>query len=100
MKTKEIDVWVPNFIEEDFGLECIIANTGVYASICGDQMEEDNIIYYRAKLIIEIPEKKIEITESEFDKLAESYMTLNCYGVKKVYYDDLKKELFGDDVLG
>jgi len=50
METKEIDAWVRYF--DDGTIMDISTKEGAY--------------YERAKLIIEIPEKKIEITERQF----------------------------------
>lgn len=117
MKTKEIDVWVPDFIDkEGLGLEDILPDTGVYSNVCGPVLEEDGVIYYRAKLIVEIPEKKIEITESEFDRICRKifnekhkcrscdhfFQRGNCDGCNYDEYDKFMevhnlKELFGDD---
>ena len=60
MKTKEIDVWITidryrQMLNNEF-------ETGYYSL-----KEEGTGDEVKAKLIIEIPEKKIEITESQFD---------------------------------
>jgi hypothetical protein len=80
MKTREkiIDVWVSHkFDNLDTDLATIILdrNTNI----------KD---YFKAKLIIEIPEKKIEITESEFDIIVGKKKVINAYNYEKV-----KKEL-------
>jgi len=54
MKTKEIDVWVRHDEIDSNGISC--------------QTNRHDKWQLRAKLIIEIPEKKIEITESQFDE--------------------------------
>jgi len=59
MKTKEIDVWIPR---------CRVYEQDIETYSTKDEairQWDDEI--YKAKLIIELPEKKIEITESEFD---------------------------------
>jgi hypothetical protein len=62
MKTKEIEVWVnDNFIEYKVGIGDVVRDIGFEQFINGNKAT-------KAKLIIEIPEKKIEITESEFDE--------------------------------
>lgn len=61
MKIKEINVFVPEYIDHD-DVEGIIEDDG---NLVGDIMYIDGVEFYRAKLIIEIPEKKIEITESQ-----------------------------------
>ena len=60
MKTKEIDVWVnPKRLEVE-------KNWRSERSISSSNWDEPD--WLKAKLIIEMPEKKIEITESEFRK--------------------------------
>ena len=76
MKTKEIDVWICS----DF----LNGHEEIFDSISEKKIDEFNI---KAKLIIEIPEKKIEITESEFD---EAYANA---GFSNNLYDNFKKEL-------
>jgi len=78
MKTKEIDVWVPEeFFNKEF--DCFYVTT---------TKRDDKL---KAKLIIEKPEKKIEIAESEFDNAF-----LKTYEDSLVFTDHMdliKKEL-------
>jgi len=77
MKTKEIDVWVLK--------ECVrhTYNSGSWNT------KESLDFNVKAKLIIEIPEKKIEITESEFDEAVTAVIIRDGYYCTKT----LKKEL-------
>lgn len=82
-KTKAIDVWVSHkFENKNTDLATIILHNG-------SNVED----FYKAKLIIEIPEKKIEITESQFYKAIEQVNTRNSH--KSIYCDvsDLASEL-------
>ena len=76
MKTKEIDVWVLK--------ECVrhTYNSGSWNT------KESLDFNVKAKLIIEIPEKKIEITESDFD---EWYFNKVGHALSKMQED--KREL-------
>lgn len=90
MKTKEIDVWVQKLVISDkYKYEAFMEGRSCQMS----RTEKDG--YYKAKLIIEIPEKKIEITESEFDKVYATY--ISALGVDKHYQFEhmveMKKEL-------
>lgn len=60
MKTKEIEVWVFNPAVEKFKDD--VADSFISFRHAG--ADEQN--YSRAKLIIELPERKVEITESEY----------------------------------
>jgi hypothetical protein len=81
MKTKEIDVWIP---------ECRVNVKGLIETYSDlDELRTDwDGVAVKAKLIIEIPEKKIEITESEFDEKWRNHEF--CEGDTK---KDFKKEL-------
>ena len=59
MKTKEMDVWLKSYFEE--GKEDY---SGMIIEF--DDSDDGYNHITKAKIIIEIPEKKIEITESEF----------------------------------
>lgn len=78
-KTKEIDVWVPEYTDE---------------TLCEDialKPQDDGVQWLKAKLIIELPEKKITMTESQFEDMC-FYIENNCY-IKKdesVHYHALK----------
>lgn len=79
MKTKEIDVWV---CKNTFNKSN--SHLWVYKNF---YKAPEGIQYLKAKLIIEIPEKKVTITESEFDDALK-----NCFiGDNNSRY--LKKEL-------
>ena len=85
MKIKEINVFVPEYINHD-DVEGIIEDDG---NLVGDVMYIDGVEYYRAKLIIEIPEKKIEITESElrtamYEAGAQGYSPFHDMVIKKL----------------
>jgi uncharacterized DUF497 family protein len=58
-KTREIYVWVPREIK--------ISREFAYYPM-KENIDKHGEAFYKAKLIIELPEKKIEITESEFDE--------------------------------
>jgi hypothetical protein len=92
MKTKEIDVWgyknTLNRVFED-NIMCDLFTEQEIKKFGNLKLEE----MYRAKLIIEIPEKKIEITESEFDEACLSAGEYEDYDRRYVYIDKLKKEL-------
>lgn len=81
MKTKEIDVWViknKNKPLKEENLICFFT-----------EEEKDNWIekcdeLFKAKLIMELPEKKIEITESDIDQAIEA--TLSDYDIEHKDY--------------
>lgn len=84
MRTKEIEVWIePNQIA---GLEPDYTDTiTTYTKKCGEPQ-------YRAKLIIKMPERKVEITESQFDEAWDGGYGCTYEGLKR----HLKKVLFGE----
>ena len=60
MKTKTIDVWVDEKQFEKYDMyDC---------DYLLESEKDPDIDYLKAKIIVELPEKKIEITESEFDR--------------------------------
>lgn len=84
MKTKEFDVWVD---KDDFGYGI---DYGMW------KLKKTVNCTLKAKLIVQIPEKKIEITESEFDKAI-----MNNFQIQSLNRNwcDMKKELgFTDEV--
>jgi hypothetical protein len=78
MKTKEVEVWLDSD-EFHSGVNCFVR-------LVSDKPKWKN--KFKAKLIIEIPEKKIEITESEFD---EWYFNKVGHALSKMQED--KREL-------
>lgn len=58
-----------------------------------DCFEKEPGVWVKAKLIIEVPEKKIEITESQFEKAFDE--ALETRGMCKAFYPELKQKLFG-----
>lgn len=94
MKTKEIDVWV----KEDFNDK--YSTSGIYYFNRSDLLDDNyRNIPYKAKLIIEIPEKKIEITESEFDRVYNDWVVslevVNYH--KDLHKRNMKRDLGFDD---
>jgi len=82
-KTKRIDVWINSSNFE---------NNRSYTSIHWSKKEADDFlekddIQYIGELVIEIPEQKITITESELDKawrkVFNSYNTADHFKIKK-----------------
>jgi hypothetical protein len=81
MKTKEINTWI--YKNKDIDM-CD------HLTIKTQDPLSDN--YYKAKLIIEIPEKKIEITESQLEKAYKrAYGRVNKHEAH--YFNLIKKEL-------
>lgn len=81
-KTIEIDVWVQDLI---------LSNKYEYeAFVRGESTQvkrKPSEGYLKAKLIIEIPERKIEITESQFDEAVKNAMDRAILSHKEfVYY--------------
>jgi len=89
MKTKEFDCFVH---------KRVLSQKDMYSEIRFFDCED----HIKAKLIIEIPDKKIEITESQFDEI---FKKLSCFGVGsklwhiyRNFHREYKKELgFTDD---
>jgi hypothetical protein len=86
-RTKEIEVWVTDNVSDVNMSQLITRN-----KFSSDQYSIGGVPCVKAKLIIELPERKVEITESQFDEA-----WLKAVGTT---YDrdriDLKKELFGE----
>lgn len=96
MKTKEIEVWVSRpLIDNDirFG-----ESRERYIRIPYRDHDLSEQGYTKAKLIIELPEKKIEITEGQFDEAVKEFFKGDISpmqtGVKMQSH--LKQKLFGD----
>jgi hypothetical protein len=86
-KTKEIDVWVANYVDSsNFEGTDVVIDDG---DVSGDFMEMDGVDYNRAKLIIDIPEKKVEITESQFEEMYYKHFGT----IDSAIFLDLKKDL-------
>lgn len=66
MKTKEIDVWIDNTIHSAYESGLFNHAFTVWDYDISQEFKGMDVI--KAKLIIEIPEKKIEITESQLDE--------------------------------
>lgn len=87
MKTKEIEVYVHEGFENWDDDSCLI-HSNVYN-------KKHTNYTVKAKLIIEIPEKKIEITESDFERIVKEYAVIDD---GSNVWRDLKKDLgFKDD---
>lgn len=83
MKTVTIPVWVKENSEAD-----LRKNYGFFVD-----KDQSDLYQLKAKLIIEIPEKKIEITESEFDKINKALLIKEGYLHPCQFSNLLKKEL-------
>jgi hypothetical protein len=83
MKTKEIEVWVVMDHEQPIKM---------WSAKPKCRNEIDEMGWVKARLIIEIPERKVEITESEFDEVMKD-LRLEC--PERVWL--VKKELFGKE---
>lgn len=79
MKTKEIEVWVPRMTLDSF------ARSEVFTSKTRDMVDDS---WLKAKLIIELPEKKVTISESEFDRLIGLDKNVNTGWVKNKLFGD------------
>lgn len=73
MKTREIDVWV----SKDFQKYILEHKSGYYKENLGIGNVNTARDSVKAKLIIELPEQKIEITESEFNRVTKLYAAQN-----------------------
>jgi hypothetical protein len=68
MKTREIEIMVtPSILEYELGSFIVTKDPVIINNFNQGKLESQKLI--KAKLIIEIPEREITITESEFDKL-------------------------------
>lgn len=86
-RTKEIDVWVNGSEIKKLQPDCTDSFT-VYTKDCFSPS-------IKAKLIIELPERKVEITESMFDEAWEKFRS---QGSADFYREEIKKKLFGDQL--
>jgi hypothetical protein len=59
MKTKEVDVYVPSIVLTNF------VRAEMFTSKARDMIDGE---WVKARLIIELPEKKITVSESDIDK--------------------------------
>lgn len=82
MKTKEINVWVNKYFYQNY--------TSCHNDSANIQMRQDELYNIKAKLVVEIPEKKIEITESELDEVLDDFLD-NCGDLFKLKL--IKKKL-------
>ena len=84
MKTKEIEVWI--------GKSVLLDKTESFYQIVTNQKDAEahRFTMIKARLIVEIPEQKIEITESQLEEAwNESPHTSPSFGA----FDDFKKAL-------
>lgn len=92
MKTKEINVWVEDEYDELGNGEQGFHK--MYETLIG----EHGLKVIKAKLIIEIPERKIEITESQLDDTLDKLLIYEKRTTKQINYSWVKKELgFADE---
>lgn len=88
MKTKEIACWV----HKDINFRSTVGPTIFLEK---NEMHGFNV---KAKLIVELPEKSVTITESEFDEIVHAHdMTLYENVTPNSLYKHLKKKIFGSD---
>jgi len=88
-KQKIIDVWVEKSITDD-------DRCNVYPMCYSDALCTDN--FYKGKIIIELPEKKIEITESQFDETWARHISCHEGMTNNSYRESFKNELgFSDE---
>jgi hypothetical protein len=97
MKTKEIEVWVQSKIidgelsqiigfSEAHAIARKISDPAYVSLLCGEKA-------IKARLIIELPEKKVEITESDLDYILRYVGCLTDGNIKA----HLKQTLFGKE---
>ena len=84
-KTKEIEVFIPSIELDSFARAEILIGRTRDMRIGGD--------WHKAKLIIELPERKAEITESEFDEVIAKHFTQHWIADEMV---KIKQKLFGN----
>ena len=87
MITKEIDVWIEKLLVDGHSPhgEVVIAN----------EFNGEINDFLRGKVVIEMPEPKIEITPSEIKKAVGSMW--GPYSNISVFCKNLNRELFGED---
>jgi hypothetical protein len=91
-KVKEIDVWIYKnhlrwFMDNDVSIAVHKSTPGLRGPVV------------KAKLVIEVPEKKIELTESELRDCFDSFRHLEYDHERRLvysFYEFSKKKLFGD----
>lgn len=86
MRTKEINGWVYKSESGDY-------NNSLFHTKFPLNFHDLNGV--KAKLIIEVPEKKITISESEFDKAVNE--ALDVRGMCKAFLSELRQNLFGKE---
>jgi hypothetical protein len=90
-KVKEIEVWVQNQVIIN-NIEALDTSFAVYTR----ERKHTHELYgelSKAKLIIELPERKVEITESMLDNALKEYESQgSCAFFKNI----LKQKLFGE----
>lgn len=91
MKTKEIEGYVSESFEKEIRIDGDIL---IY-------MDKDRAIdcedfILKAKLIVELPEKKIEITESELNEILRKHQVKEKIGYS-ISSEILKRELFNNE---
>lgn len=95
MKTREIEVWIPERIK-DFKHEPY--ENPIFDTLLVEPGKKyapgfkcDGQIMIKARLIIELPDRKVEISESEFDEI------FYDHPVDMIDLDLVKQKLFGKD---
>jgi len=78
---KEIDVWVPEWTDHD-----------LVEMISDKDESEEGCKYFPAKLIIDIPEPRVEVTPS---MIRDAFK--KCWGDAPNSAEVFNKELFGED---
>lgn len=93
MKTKEIDIWIDNTVMHGLISGHDVQSKEMY--FCNSDRSRTT----KAKLIIELPEKKIEITESSFDEAV--YDAFHNGLLRNHSFNEIKQtmkqKLFGKD---
>lgn len=88
MKTKTLDVYL--FSEEPFsGLQTL--------SHIAKELNKEAGYTIKAKLTIDLPEKKVEVTESDINKLFDASNVSSTCDEQFIYKDQLLKAFFGNE---
>lgn len=96
MKTKTIDVWIRHTCPE------LNLDMGATYSVNPDSARQGGFEITKAKLVIELPEPKVEVTQSQLRKAIRNGMVDGKYedrlGIKlNSRIEDTIEELFGED---
>ena len=89
MRTKEINVLVSeSFLDNSStGIPNIIEDNGLNTRLNGVQT-------FKAKLIIELPERKVEISESELDEALFQVFEKKFFAKDSAFYNGIKAKIF------